>query len=238
MSDNMIIDYECGYGGKNNDDSNLNSAYTVPQVQFPRITQAEARLKNDLIEFENKRMTTKHFKVILSNIIIGQDQQSFLILCEFEGLFKIVIKIKEDYPFSFPDIIYHSGSYTYIFDHNGVIKLEFLSKEKWSPVLSLNSILFSIELLLLGQNNLDVSTFIKENTSSPCKLSTYLSKNEDPITEKYKNRKRKKKYSEYFEERKEYITPKSSYYNEIEDQACAFMDIETKMRKINLCLSN
>ena len=54
-----------------------------------------------------------------------------------------------------------------------------LSKEKWSPVMDLNSILFSIELLL-----------VEENQS--------LFKTNDNI-------RRKKKYNEYQELNKKYI---------------------------------
>lgn len=226
MSDNMIIDNE--YGGKNDEENSNSYLYYNPPTQFSRISQAEARLKNDFVEFENKRMTTNQFQVNLSNAIMGEDQKSFLMSCEFVGLFNIVIIIKEDYPFSHPDIIYHSGPYIDVFYNNGLIKLSFLTKEKWSPVLSLNSILFSIELLLLEDINSRASK-LNERQNEICNVLIYSKLSKDDLRDKYKNNKRKKKYCEFIEKNKEFIMP-----SDIGEQMLAFNNIIKKIKKINL----
>ena len=117
----------------------------------PYITQAEARLRNDLNEFGKKRMTTGDFQVKISNYIPEETTGDFSLVAEFVGLFKLMFIFHKDYPYSPPSITYLSGEFTDIFDMEQNIKLPCLSLDKWSPVLSLNSLLFSIELLLIDQ---------------------------------------------------------------------------------------
>ena len=151
----------------------------ISTTRIHRITEAEARIKNDLINFDNKRLTTGNFKVRLYNYQQTETGEDYSMKVEFINLFTIEIIFYKDYPFSPPSIKYLSGNYFDIFDIEQNIKLPLLSKDKWSPVMDLNSILFSIELLLIEENQ---SLF---NTSE--------------------NVRRKKKYHEFLEKNKKYI---------------------------------
>ena len=81
-----------------------------------RISQAEARIKNDLIEFETKRLTTGNFTIKLYNYSSTENGEDFLMKVDFIGLFTILIRFYKDYPFSPPSISYLSGHYLEIFD--------------------------------------------------------------------------------------------------------------------------
>lgn len=157
----------------------ISGSNEISTSRIHRITEAEARIKNDLINFDSKRLTTGNFKVRLYNYQLTESGEDYAMKVEFINLFTILIIFYKDYPFSPPSITYLSGSYLDIFDIEQNIKLPMLSKEKWSPVMDLNSILFSIELLL-----------VEENQS--------LFKTDDNIG-------RKKKYNEYEELNKKYI---------------------------------
>ena len=152
---------------------------SIISTRIHRITQAEARIKNDFINFDNKRLTTGNFKVRLYNYQQTETGEDYSMKVEFINLFTIQIIFYKNYPFSPPTIKYLSGNYFDIFDIEQNIKLPLLSKDKWSPVMDLNSILFSIELLLIEENQ---SLF---NTSE--------------------NIGRKKKYHEFQEINKKYI---------------------------------
>ena len=128
-----------------------------------RISQAEARIKNDLIEFETKRLTTGNFTIKLYNYSSTENGEDFLMKVDFIGLFTILIRFYKDYPFSPPSISYLSGHYLEIFDIEQNIKLPCLSKDKWSPVMSLNSLLFSIELLLIENKKASLFETFTEN---------------------------------------------------------------------------
>ena len=151
----------------------------ISTTRIHRITGAEARIKNDLINFDNKRLTTGNFKVRLYNYQQTETGEDYSMKVEFINLFIIQIIFYKDYPFSPPSIKYLSGNYFDIFNIEQNIKLPLLSKDKWSPVMDLNSILFSIELLLIEENQ---SLF---NTSE--------------------NVRRKKKYHEFQEKNQKYI---------------------------------
>ena len=64
----------------------------------------------------------------------------------------------EEYPFVPPLITYESGKFfDNLFDMENNLRLNCLNIEKWSPVLDLNTILFSIELKMDDNGSLDVS---------------------------------------------------------------------------------
>ena len=144
------------YPKKNNKLYNVLHPICVPNQistsRIHRITEAEARIKNDLINFDSKRLTTGNFKVKLYNYQRMESGEDYAMKVEFVNLFSLLIIFYKDYPFSPPSITYLSGNYLDIFDIEQNLKLPMLSKEKWSPVMDLNSILFSIELLLVEEN--------------------------------------------------------------------------------------
>lgn len=131
------------------------------------LSKTEARLKNDLIEIQTKRLTTNNYKIIINDYkkdINNLNKYFFTMDVEFKNYFQIRFIFNEDYPFSPPIIFYINGIYiNELFDKNNNLKLNCLNKEKWSPVLGINTILFSIELLLDTYiKNLDINTYNKK----------------------------------------------------------------------------
>ena len=121
-------------------------------------SQAEARIKNDLVEFQNKRLTTGKFEIKLSPYFLKDNGKDYIMFVEFKELFKIQIIFLEEYPFVPPLISYVSGKYLdNLFDMENNLKLNCLSFDKWSPVLDLNSILFSIELKIDDKGSINVN---------------------------------------------------------------------------------
>ena len=123
------------------------------------MTQAEARIKNDLTELNNKRLTTGKYEIkIFPYFKEEENENNFIMYVEFQNYFKIKIKFLEEYPFVPPLITYESGKYyDNLFDMENNLRLNCLNIEKWSPVLDLNTILFSIELKMDDNGSLDVS---------------------------------------------------------------------------------
>ena len=131
------------------------------------LSKTELRLKNDLIEIQTKRLTTNNYKIIINDYKIyinNLNKYFFTMDVEFKNYFQIRFIFNEDYPFSPPIIFYINGIYiNELFDKNNNLKLNCLNKEKWSPVLGINTILFSIELLLDTYiKNLDINTYNKK----------------------------------------------------------------------------
>lgn len=131
-----------------------------------KFTRAELRVKNDIMEFQTKRTTTGKYEVTLSNYIISETGNECVINVEFKNYFVICIVFGKEYPFEPPDITYVSGSNEDImdmFDIEMKLKLPLLQKSEWKPILSLNSILFSIELLLINKESYVTSITDSEN---------------------------------------------------------------------------
>ena len=128
------------------------------------ISKAESRIKNDLVVFQNKRLTTNRYKINISPYSQCDNGKDFIMYIEFENLFKLQIIFLEDYPFVPPIITYIKGQYLeYLFDKENNLKISCLKKEKWSPVLDLNSIIYSIELKLDEINPIPIIKIRKRN---------------------------------------------------------------------------
>ena len=136
--------------------------------------QAESRLKNDIVEYETKRITTSLFNISISNYEVLMDG-SIILYAQIEGMFRIKFIFPIDYPFCPPTISFYSGHRYDLFDMEDNIILPCL--KKWSPVLSLNTMLYDIELKLYE---------LQKNT-----FGTKIIK--------------KKKFYEYVEESRKYI---------------------------------
>ena len=122
-----------------------------------KFTRAELRVKNDIMEFQTKRTTTGKYQVTLSNYIISESGNECVINVEFKNYFVICIVFGKEYPFEPPDITYVSGSNEEVmdmFDIEMKLKLPLLQRVEWKPILSLNSVLFSIELLLINKESI------------------------------------------------------------------------------------
>ena len=91
------------------------------------LSKTEARLKNDLIEIQTKRLTTNNYKIIINDYkkdINNLNKYFFTMDVEFKNYFQIRFIFNEDYPFSPPIIFYINGIYiNELFDKNNHLKL-------------------------------------------------------------------------------------------------------------------
>ncbi len=75
-------------------------------------------------------------------------------MTEFKNYFSVKFIFLSQYPFVPSIISYHSGTKSpSIFDSEGNIILENASKDKWTPILWLSTLVKSIELLILKELN-------------------------------------------------------------------------------------
>jgi len=167
---------------KNKIFSKFHLSNKISSPSYCVLSKTEARLKNDLIEIETKRLTTNNYTIIINDYkknITNSNKIFFTMDVEFINYFKIQFIFNDDYPFSPPNIFYINGIFiNELFDKNNNLKLNCLNKEKWSPVLGINTILFSIELLLDTYiKNLNINTYNKKIKQRNYKTFYQQSKN-------------------------------------------------------------
>lgn len=126
------------------------------------LSVAEIRVSRDLSELSTKRYSSgytnihislpykeKHIQCLPVSIQLKSD------LCHvYAGAwFHCIIKVNPGYPFHPPSVIITNQVYHPNVDSiTGEIYIEALQKENWKPVMTLNSIIFAIELVLLKPN--------------------------------------------------------------------------------------
>ncbi|MCQ2820644.1 MAG: hypothetical protein MJ252_25540 [archaeon] len=148
------------------------------EINAFKISSAEARLKNDLIEYTTKRITTNEFEVQISKYTVHDD--CLYLNAAFKGYFEVKIIFPLDYPFSAPTVVFISGNRFNLFDMEDHMILSSLEAGKWSPVLCLNSIIYDIELSLI---NLKTTNFLQENGFKKKKFYQFVEESKDLITE-------------------------------------------------------
>lgn len=137
-----------------------------------KVSKTELRVKNDIIEFQTKRMMTGKYEICLSNYKLSSDGEGCLMEVEFKNYFVIVIEFGKDYPFKPPEIRYLRGEVIDVFDMEMRLHLEILKEEEWKPILSLNDVLYEIELKLTNRDNMLVNSCCKKK-----KMKEYLDYN-------------------------------------------------------------
>lgn len=137
-----------------------------------KISRVELRVKNDIIEFQTNRKTTGKYEINLSNYKLSKNGDECSMEVEFKNYFVINITFGKDYPFNPPEINYVSGSVSNVFDMEMKLKLPMLSKEEWKPILSLNNLLFEIELLLMNNENVYMNKY-QDNNYQKKKMREY-----------------------------------------------------------------
>lgn len=188
--------------------SEVKSFSQSKQKKTTQVSQAFIKIKKDLADYESKKMTSGHFSISLSNCY-EYDDDSYHIYADFEKLFKLNITFYSDYPYSIPSITYISGYFTSeLFDMEQNLKLQFVSKKGWNPVLTVNSIIYSIELMLLNHESPEVISLIQR---SQLKKQNDKKKNCSDIFFKPSH---KKKYYEFEKENEKYL---SNYCGEFGD---------------------
>lgn len=145
------------------------------KTYFKSLSKAEMRIKKDLFEYEDKPITTGKFEIRVSKYEV-LEVGDVILFVEFKNIFVLKFIFPNDYPFSAPEIIYVEGNRFDMFDMEDNIKLICLKKEKWSPVLTLNSLLFQIELLITERND---SLFGRARNIRKKKFSEYIEENKE-----------------------------------------------------------
>ncbi|CAG9332247.1 unnamed protein product [Blepharisma stoltei] len=145
---------------------------------------AEMRLSKDLAELSTKRYTAGYtninisfpynegiYKCVPVSLQIKPDQNHL-----YAGAwFHCIIKINPGYPFKPPIVVVKNQVYHPNIDiDTGYFAIDALQEEEWKPVMTVNSIIFAIELVLYEPNlnlipenilNLEIAELYKNNKS-------------------------------------------------------------------------
>lgn len=173
--------------------SKLLNVISVSNTQF---SICEKRILSDLNEIYKNDISTRKFDIIISdyqkydsnsqvfnkknanNVGFYDNYISFEV--EFKLLFVLKFIFSYKFPMEPPKIIYVSGfKHSAIFDKNGEIKLESLKREKWTPVLTVRTLIFSIEMLISTSINFvpfsieNMRTMIKSQYKKKRKFCEY-----------------------------------------------------------------
>lgn len=158
-----------------------NNKYFLPRNSKSNVilSVAEIRVSRDLSELSTKRYSSGY-----TNIHISLPYKEKHIQClpvsiqlkpEFPHVyagawFHCIIKVNPGYPFHPPTVIITNTVYHPNVDVNtGEIYIEALQKENWKPVMTLNSIIFAIELVLMEPN----PAFVPDNPMNQELASLY-----------------------------------------------------------------
>ena len=153
-----------------------------------KISKVELRVKNDIIEFQTNRTTTGNYEINLSNYKLSKNGEECSMEVEFKNYFVININFGKDYPFNPPEITYVSGCVSDVFDMEMKLKLPMLSKEEWKPILSLNNLLFAIEMVLMNNETVYMNKYNIDNKKKKMKeYSQYNMELLGTITNEYEN---------------------------------------------------
>ena len=119
-----------------------------------QMSSCEKRLIRDINELIHNKDIGKSCEIIIGEYEKITDTNNFQIIMEFKNYFEVKFIFLSQYPFVPPIITYHSGIKSpSIFDSEGNIILENASKDKWTPILWLSTLVKSIELLILKECN-------------------------------------------------------------------------------------
>ena len=166
------------------------------------LTLCEGRLLNDLAEFKRSKIVGKICQIKLYDYKkLGNN--SFELIVEFVSFFSVKFIFNSDYPFSPPIITYDKGiKIKNVFDDNGNILMESIKKHNWSPSIWLSTLIYSIELLISSNTNLENNWSSNYNNSNNSNqgLTNYFM-----MAKKQKYGKRKwdiyiNEYNEYYKE--------------------------------------
>ena len=148
------------------------------------ISSCERRLKKDIDELKNNKNIGKICEITVKDYNRINDTYNFEMIVEFKNYFSVKFVFYQDYPFSPPNICFHSGQkYSNIFDLDGNILLDDAKKSKWTPILWLSTLIISIELLI-SKNGLNNSV---NNPLDSLKMKYQKRKWNDYLNEEKKN---------------------------------------------------
>ena len=114
-----------------------------------QLTSCEIRLKKDIEELKKNQKISKYYDIILNGYKKIGDSDNFQMIIEFINHFSLKFVFTSDFPFEPPKITFFSGNqYSFLFDCNGNIILDLITKEKWSPTFWISTIIYDIEKIV------------------------------------------------------------------------------------------
>ena len=114
-----------------------------------QLTSCEIRLKKDIEELKKNQKISQYYEIILNGYKKIGDSDNFQMIIEFINHFSLKFVFTSDFPFEPPKITFFSGNqYSFLFDCNGNIILDLITKEKWSPTFWISTIIYDIEKIV------------------------------------------------------------------------------------------
>ena len=116
-------------------------------IRQNQLSSAEIRLRKDIEELKkNKKIGQCCHEIILNDYKRIEGTENFQIIVEFINHFSLKFIFTSDYPFEPPKITFFAGNqYPFIFDCNGNIILNLITKENWSPTFWISTLILYIE---------------------------------------------------------------------------------------------
>ena len=116
-------------------------------IRQNQLSSAEIRLRKDIEELKkNQKIGQCCHEIILNDYKRIEGTENFQIIVEFINHFSLKFIFTSDYPFEPPKITFFAGNqYPFIFDCNGNIILNLITKENWSPTFWISTLILYIE---------------------------------------------------------------------------------------------
>ena len=119
-----------------------------------QLSSSEIRLRKDIDELKKNQKVGQCYQIILNDYKRIEGTENFQIIVEFINHFSIKFIFTSDYPFEPPKITFFAGNqYPFLFDHNGNIILNLITKENWSPTFWISTLILYIEKKIYTNTN-------------------------------------------------------------------------------------
>ena len=103
-------------------------------IRQNQLSSAEIRLRKDIEELKKNQKISQYYDIIYNDYKKIGDSGNFQMIIEFINHFSLKFIFTSDFPFEPPKITFFSGNqYSFLFDCDGNIILDLITKEKWSP---------------------------------------------------------------------------------------------------------
>jgi ubiquitin-protein ligase len=134
-----------------------------------QLSSAEIRLRKDIEELKKNQKIGQCYDIILNDYKRIEGTENFQIIVEFTNHFSLKFIFTPDYPFEPPKITFFAGNqYPFLFDYNGNIILNLITKENWSPTFWISTLILYIEKKIYTHTNPTI--FNKPSNYDDCKI--------------------------------------------------------------------